>query len=75
MRYIYIYNIGEVLSFLLFNQSVCAIHPGLKDLAAAAGVYLVDHEVVTLLRHFGVAGGDNQPPRVLGPLALQCAQS
>lgn len=47
----------------------------LKDLAAAAGVYLVDHEVVTLLRHFGVAGGDNQPPRVLGPLALQCAQS
>eukprot|EP00435_Cladocopium_sp_Y103_P036865 s946_g9.t1 len=28
----------------------------LKDLAAAAGVYLVDHEVVTLLRHFGARG-------------------
>eukprot|EP00438_Fugacium_kawagutii_P029912 Skav232658 [mRNA] locus=scaffold698:64426:66983:+ [translate_table: standard] len=47
---------------------------GLKDLATTMGIHLVDHEVVTLLRHFGVAGGGGQPPRIVGPLALRAAQ-
>lgn len=45
---------------------------GLKDLAAKSGIYLVDHELVTLLRHFGLPPvNDTAPPRIVCPLALQ----
>lgn len=44
----------------------------LKDLAAKSGIYLVDHELVTLLRHFGLPPvNEAAPPRIVGPLALQ----
>lgn len=43
----------------------------LKELAEANGVYLVDHEVITLLRRFGSDGPDG--PVVVGPQALEAA--
>jgi len=46
----------------------------LKELAAKAGVSLIDHELVTLLRHFGVPPeSEDQQPRIIGPHALECA--
>ncbi|CAE7443355.1 efhc2 [Symbiodinium natans] len=48
----------------------------LKELAASHGICLIDHEVVTLLRHFGIAGeSDDAPPRILGPELLAGAKS
>ncbi|CAJ1329887.1 unnamed protein product [Effrenium voratum] len=46
----------------------------LKELAQQAGVHLVDHEVVTLLRSFGVAAEtEDGSPRIIGPEVLKCA--
>ncbi|CAJ1399600.1 unnamed protein product [Effrenium voratum] len=57
-------------------QDPAGIHPDhLKDLAAEAGIAMVDHEIITLLRSFGVPGetGSDQP-KVIGPKVLECAQ-
>lgn len=68
----------KAVHLLTKPTSNCASHGplrrGLKDLAGTMGIHLVDHEVVTLLRHFGVAGEGGQPPRIVGPLALRAAQ-
>lgn len=46
------------------------VHPDrLKELAASKGIPLVDHEIITLLRRFHVAGPDGSP-FVHGPSAL-----
>lgn len=42
----------------------------LKELAEAAGVDLIDHEVITLLRRYSIAGQDG-PPRVSGPRVVE----
>jgi len=51
------------------------IHPDhLKQLAADAGVHIVDHEVITLLRNFGVEGAsEDEPPKIIGNRILECA--
>jgi len=47
----------------------------LKELAASKGIHLIDHEVVTLLRNFGVPGeAEDAPPRILGPEVLAGAK-
>jgi len=58
-------------------QSAQGIEPErLKELAASQGIYLIDHEVVTLLRNFGIAGeSDDEAPRILGPELLNGATS
>jgi hypothetical protein len=45
----------------------------LKELAYEAGVPIVDHEVITLLRHFGMDSGDGSPPKILGAQLLASA--
>eukprot|EP00931_Biecheleriopsis_adriatica_P033039 TRINITY_DN1920_c0_g1_i1.p1 TRINITY_DN1920_c0_g1~~TRINITY_DN1920_c0_g1_i1.p1 ORF type:complete len:626 (-),score=144.03 TRINITY_DN1920_c0_g1_i1:64-1941(-) len=46
----------------------------LKQLAAEAGVPIVNHEIITLLRNFGVeAASEGGAPAVLGAKVLECA--
>ncbi|CAE7443368.1 efhc2 [Symbiodinium natans] len=49
-------------------QSDEGVHPDrLKDLASEAGIPLVDHEIVTLLRRFGVPGEkESDQPKIIG---------
>jgi len=42
----------------------------LKELAIENGVALVDHEVITLLRRFGIESGDGSP-KIFGPAVLE----
>jgi len=46
----------------------------LKALAYEAGVPIIDHEVITLLRRFGL-DADGESPRILGPAVLEVAAS
>jgi len=46
----------------------------LKELAYEAGVPIVDHEVITLLRRFGLEA-DGDSPKILGPAVLELANS
>jgi hypothetical protein len=46
----------------------------LKALAYEAGVPIIDHEVITLLRRFGLEA-DGEAPKVLGPAVLEEAAS
>jgi len=52
------------------------IHPDrLKEIAAEAEIPLVDHEIVTLLRRFGVpAASEADEPTILGQDVLFCAK-
>jgi len=43
----------------------------LKELAADHGVHIVDHEVITLLRHFNAGIADGGTPLISGPRVLQ----
>lgn len=43
----------------------------LKELAADHGVYVSDHEIITLLRHFNAGVADGGTPLISGPRALQ----
>eukprot|EP00434_Breviolum_minutum_P035511 symbB.v1.2.031437.t1/scaffold3650.1/size52688/1 len=46
----------------------------LKDMAVQAGISIVDHEIITLLRSFGVpAETESDQPKVIGPKVLECA--
>lgn len=45
-----------------------------EEMALKEGIVLIDHELVTLLRHFGVAAeSEDASPRIIGPLVLKCA--
>eukprot|EP00930_Biecheleria_cincta_P026837 TRINITY_DN1886_c0_g2_i1.p1 TRINITY_DN1886_c0_g2~~TRINITY_DN1886_c0_g2_i1.p1 ORF type:complete len:646 (-),score=106.88 TRINITY_DN1886_c0_g2_i1:13-1881(-) len=46
----------------------------LKELAYEAGVPIVDHEVITLLRCFGIEA-DGETPKVLGPAVIETGAS
>jgi len=43
----------------------------LKELAADHGVHVVDHEVITLLRHFNAGVAEGGTPLISGPRTLQ----
>lgn len=46
----------------------------LKDMAVEAGISIVDHEIITLLRSFGVPSEtESGQPKVIGPKVLECA--
>eukprot|EP00930_Biecheleria_cincta_P026836 TRINITY_DN1886_c0_g1_i1.p1 TRINITY_DN1886_c0_g1~~TRINITY_DN1886_c0_g1_i1.p1 ORF type:complete len:637 (-),score=99.94 TRINITY_DN1886_c0_g1_i1:238-2109(-) len=46
----------------------------LKELAYEAGVPIIDHELITLLRRFGLES-ESECPRILGPAVLEVAAS
>lgn len=55
-------------------QSTAGIDPDrLKELADDAGIALIDHEVITLLRNFD-CGTEETGPRVCGPWVLKAAR-
>merc|ERR1719410_1676130 len=43
----------------------------LKELAADHGVHVLDHEIITLLRHFNAGVAEGGTPLISGPRALQ----
>lgn len=56
-------------------QSPDGVDPDrLKDMALEAGISIVDHEIITLLRSVGVpAETESGQPKVIGPKVLECA--
>ncbi|CAK9020015.1 unnamed protein product [Durusdinium trenchii] len=46
----------------------------LKEIAFEAGISMVDHEIITLLRSCGIpAESESDQPKVIGPKVLECA--
>jgi len=58
-------------------SSAEGVHPDrLKELAQEAGISIVDHEIVTLLRRFGVPGANEaDQPKIIGQDALFFAKN